>query len=436
MADSDRPETSPQASRFRSIEPGITKAADRAEHAEQLVQIASQWFLPPPSTDQSTRAEPPAGTGPQSECESTSDSAAICIESAPRPGFSGVQVWRVRRGANAYALRRWLADVMPVVRLAGIHRLLAELRQKHQLSFVAAPLPLSDISFNFPSSASVKTKLTAAGHRTWLNCDGAWWQLEPWLPGEPVTPQTITAAQLIEAAQSLAHWHRAAAQFQSQGDESTWFFQRPSGVAPAVTERFRRARDWIFDSDRLAGSLKRLDQRIDASPLAAWRSRLADLSQRCREWRPRVCEHLAVSESLMVPVQPCLRDVWRDHLLFTGEHVTGVIDPWACRSDTVAADLSRWLGSAVGNDWSAWSAAIEAYSTIRPLSLAERQLIAVLDLSGVLLSAAYWLERIANAEPNAAAALLTERLAARLDELRARWDGAAAGRLGFVSIGS
>jgi Ser/Thr protein kinase RdoA (MazF antagonist) len=96
---------------------------------------------------------------------------------------------------------------------------------------------------------------------------------------------------------------------------------------------------------------------------------------------------------MTVPLQPCLRDVWHDHVLFQEDEVTGLIDPSAARTDTVAADISRLAGSLIADDRLAWGKAIDAYQSVRPLSREEAALVGILDRSGVLLSGMTWLER-------------------------------------------
>jgi homoserine kinase type II len=93
-----------------------------------------------------------------------------------------------------------------------------------------------------------------------------------------------------------------------------------------------------------------------------------------------------------VPLQPCIRDVWHDHVLFAGDRVTGLIDFGAMRVESVAADVARLLGSLAGDDRSLWQVALAAYCSIRPLSEDERTLVKVLDQSGVVLGVLNWLE--------------------------------------------
>ena len=92
-----------------------------------------------------------------------------------------------------------------------------------------------------------------------------------------------------------------------------------------------------------------------------------------------------------VPIQACLRDIWHDHILFQGDHVSGVIDFGAARPDTVVADLTRLLGSLAANNKAEWECGINAYESISPLSDQERLLIYPLDQSAILLSGLNWM---------------------------------------------
>lgn len=96
--------------------------------------------------------------------------------------------------------------------------------------------------------------------------------------------------------------------------------------------------------------------------------------------------------SLSTELFPVIRDLWHDHVLFTGDEVTGIIDFGALRVDTPACDLARLLGSLVENDRDRWRLGLAAYEEIRPLSPQEHLLIPLLDESQALLSGLYWLE--------------------------------------------
>jgi hypothetical protein len=62
--------------------------------------------------------------------------------------------------------------------------------------------------------------------------------------------------------------------------------------------------------------------------------------------------------------------------------------------DSPACDLSRLLGSLVGNDQDAWLFAREAYGRIRPLSLGEWELTQALDEAILILAGLNWLDWI------------------------------------------
>jgi homoserine kinase type II len=89
-----------------------------------------------------------------------------------------------------------------------------------------------------------------------------------------------------------------------------------------------------------------------------------------------------------------LCDVWHDHVLFTGDEVTGIIDYGAAKMDNVAADLARLLGSFIGDDVTMYEIGLDAYAAVRPLTDDERRLVPLLDRSGVVLGLANWLRQI------------------------------------------
>jgi len=111
--------------------------------------------------------------------------------------------------------------------------------------------------------------------------------------------------------------------------------------------------------------------------------------RRVRGVRPPVCV-----------LQPVLRDVWYDHLLFAdprSDDLTAIIDLHAAGIDTPATDLARLMGS-----WQPpsgctllslperWPEAIASYDRIRPLSRAEAGMVAFLHGTGVVCGLDNW----------------------------------------------
>jgi Ser/Thr protein kinase RdoA (MazF antagonist) len=288
--------------------------------------------------------------------------------SPPQPvtgGFSGATVFRLACRDGTFALRGWPPSAEPA-RIRGLHRLLRHVAAHG----VPVAVPLSD-------------------HRgeTLLGHADRYWQIEPWLPGRADFRASPTDARLAAAMTTLAAFHNAAASFTPSPEEAEWFGGPAFGVPPTIAER--RAR---MIRSVLGGELNIPAIRTPA----AGADEFADLAARAlrgfRRVGDTVLRDLRAFETVPVPLLPCLRDVWHDHVLFTGDAVTGLIDPAACRRDTVATDLSRLLGSLLGDNPPRWDFAIAQYVR-RPLTPDEAALIPVLDRTGVLLSAATWLRR-------------------------------------------
>ena len=91
-------------------------------------------------------------------------------------------------------------------------------------------------------------------------------------------------------------------------------------------------------------------------------------------------------------LQPCLCDVWHDHLLFSGDTLTGLVDYGSVKIDHVAVDLARMLGSLVEDNTAKWDLGLLGYRGIRPFSASEEGLARALDRAGIVLGAANWLK--------------------------------------------
>ena len=230
----------------------------------------------------------------------------------------------------------------------------------------------------------VAVPIRAADGSTLVTVNGRLWQLEPWMPGEAKFHQSPSDAQLANAMRALARLHVAAAEYQATARGAEWFYQRGAAPSPAVVSRLKMIREWDSNRVRVAqADVERLHE------LGAFGDEVLRLFTQCR---PAIEAELAEVRETTFRLQPCLRDVWEDHVLFSGDEVTGLIDPSAARSENVASDLSRLLGGLLGDDVGRWDFALDVYSAVRPLSDRERGLVRVLDRSGVLLSPLHWVE--------------------------------------------
>ncbi|HEY7156206.1 MAG TPA: phosphotransferase [Gemmataceae bacterium] len=298
-----------------------------------------------------------------------------------RGGFSGADLWRIDGPAGPLCLRAWPAhETWP--RLLFRHRLMTMARQ-HGLPFVPA-------IFNTLDGA------TGVEHA------GRFWELTEWLPGCADYHERPSLARLEAACTALAHLHTVWRNMPGE-----------TAVCPAV----RRRLDFLDEWHRLVRSGWRpLDAAGRVDPLfplveRAWRQlpdALEQVPRRLQRWT-------ATSRRS----QPCLCDLWHDHLLFEGDRLTGIIDYGAAKFDRVAVDLARLLGSLVGDDAAGWQTGLRAYRQVAPLDAEEEELAHLLDETGTILGVANWLrwlydEKRSFADLSAVARRLGE-LVARLE---------------------
>jgi len=300
-------------------------------------------------------------------------------------GFSGVRLWRVRTRGTTFCLRRWPREHPLPDRLRGIHAVLTEVRGRG-LPWVPAPL------------------CTTRGE-TFVQVEGHFWELAPWLAGVADFHRRPSPARLRAAMVALAHFHRAAA---GCGGETP-----TTGRSPGIQERLSRLDN--LRTGRLAELLARFNLRRPADEAMLRRAaRLGELFTLAAADVRRILEPMSRTPCAL---QPAIRDVWHDHVLFTGSRVTGLVDFGAMRIESPAADVARLLGSLVGDDDSRWNDGLAAYERIRPLAEAERRLVTAFDRSGTCLGGLNWVEWLGEDTPRD---WHLARIAERLDDYVAR----------------
>ncbi|MCY2964247.1 MAG: phosphotransferase [Planctomycetota bacterium] len=290
------------------------------------------------------------------------------------PGFSGASVWRVTTPQADWCLKGIPRADLDFDRQRGLHRLL-----RHLCELGRCPVAV-------PISGQKGTSLVELGEMVW--------QCEPWLPGEALREEPPGQKQVATALKSLAVWHESARGFQPKDRERTWFETSADTKAPGLTERLEVATRWT-DTFREGIEWRAARALPPAIALPA-----EVILKAARESLRTVIQELESTRSLRTLVQPCLRDIWRPHVLFRGAEVTGLIDPQACRRDCVATDISRLLGSLCGNDSNLWETGLRSYEEVRTLTAVECLLVRTYDRSGCLLSGLWWVERFVESGPD------------------------------------
>lgn len=275
-------------------------------------------------------------------------------------GYSGAKFWKVVTGDSTWCLRRWPPEHPDDARLAWLHQVLFHAAIH---GFTRLPVP----------------RRTLAG-KTWLQTPEGRYELVPWIPGQADFHARPSANRLRNAMHALAAFHQAVREFPRLGPHR--------GPVPAVLRR----REMIQRLEQ--GGLAQLTQAVARWPDPEVHRRGELLLAGFRSARHALAESLELARTLVVDLQPCIRDLWHDHLFFMGEEVSGIVDFGAMQIDHVSVDLARLLGSLVADDQNQVRCALDAYCEKRPLSDPERRLVGLLDRTAVFLSGINWLEWI------------------------------------------
>jgi Ser/Thr protein kinase RdoA (MazF antagonist) len=310
-------------------------------------------------------------------------------------GMSGAQFWRVSvvRGSHDPAVVRGFPDAVvrgsadPAQRMLCLRRWPIEHPSPQRLKFIHAVLQHAardGISF-------VPIPLGTRDGESFVHHDRHLWQLEPWMPGSADYEQSPRVEKLRGAMTALAQLHVATGNFQQSAITLSLNAKAqsiPTTSQSAIPRRLAQLREHSH------GGTNELSRAITGT---IW-PELAPLARQFIAAFPIAAQNaikkLEPLTAVPLPIQPCLRDIWHDHILFTGEEVTGIIDFGAVDIDTPATDIARLLGSLVADDSEAWQTGLAAYSAVRPLSPEESLAVVALDRSGTVLAGCNWIRWI------------------------------------------
>jgi homoserine kinase type II len=287
------------------------------------------------------------------------------VSSIQSSGFSGAEIWKINaHQIQPLCLKHYRSESLSVSQLDGIHRVLIHAFNEG-CEFVAKPMRLEDgfttVVAGLPSSPSAGL-----------------WELSNWVPGNAVS--TFSNAQIENTFASIARFHKSAAQVNLAFGPSPNLALRQTQLAklvrpdsPTLDQASEMLKTASLDGN-LRDHLQRIVDRLQRVPLA----HIASLRLQLNKF---------ATEDL--PLHPVVRDLRAEHLLFTDDRLTGLVDFDAMQMDSVAYDLSRLTSSMRLNE-TQLHLAFSTYHSQRPIQTAEAKLVQVLTAISRLLAPLSW----------------------------------------------
>jgi Ser/Thr protein kinase RdoA (MazF antagonist) len=301
------------------------------------------------------------------------DAEAATIQPLGRgSGFSGARLWKVDHAGAHFVLRLWPPTTTSTCRLIRHQGL-----QQH-LAARGAPVPAPVLMLEGGISLTTSDRFT--------------WSLSTWRPGVADYWTDPRPAKLRAAMIALAEAHVAAADY-AQPDGRT---ERGVGASRAMATRYKRLSE--IDDVAMSEMYLGLNRCVDENEKALASEAVYLIESTAHVQRRALVPWLSAPFAL----QWRLGDVWHDHVLFTDDRVTGLIDLAAAGIDSPSTDVARLLGSLVGDDRERWRQGLDAYQSVRPLSDMERAAVDHFDRSGTVLSVANWVQWLWPMQPSAA----------------------------------
>ncbi len=219
---------------------------------------------------------------------------------------------------------------------------------------------------------------------TLIEEDRSFWEMSTWRPGTPLEHVgEVSDMQLRESIEVVAKIHT-----RSRAKHAVEM------IPPGITERERKLYHFLnnsqFHIQRFLNQFHATSETDDAY------NGLQDIFRISTWLAPLVLRQLYEISDAPQTCMWIIRDFWRNHLLFVGERLNGVIDFGASRIDSPWFDLSRMLGTLMMDSDPRWEAAIDGYNSLCSARTVDVKQIRFVHRISTLISGLNWLDWLAN----------------------------------------
>ena len=276
-------------------------------------------------------------------------------------GFSGASLWRVSALQRQFCLRRWPSS-----------------GHSPNYSWLHEVLRLS-----LDAGVPVASPIVSRSGQTLLNLRGRCFELSPWMPGVADFNNAPNENRIRSLMGCIAKFHQ------------TFHDSFRYASSPAVAARCAQLRD----APNVIANLNKGNRAPAPTPAIGHLSQrlLPILTERVTRLEPQLVEFLSVEFQL----GPVIRDLHHDHVLFTGDRLTGIVDFGSMSIDSRCLDLARLIGSLEMKNVPPWKLALASYSESvvengrsNVLSATEVAMIEALHQCNLALGALNWLDWI------------------------------------------
>ncbi len=291
------------------------------------------------------------------------------VEVFSRPGFSGATIFRVESSSGVWCCRCWGPNGPDISRLRWIHDLI---RSVANLDFIAKLRTTNQLA-------------------TFIECDELLWEVTDWMPGNADFNEHSNASRMTSMVNSVFRLHES------------FPLGAAFGPSPAIASRAiacrrlaklqQRAHECLFDlqSKAQVDCKVRVHQFLPMSEMSSLELHQTALSA-IERLAPQLIAAANRYANCQFRLQPVLRDLWHDHVLFVDDIVSGIIDFGALQMDVRECDWARLIGSLRWNGQMCWVQSRDEIERQFPACDLDWDLIKWLHQTGTVFAWFNWLQ--------------------------------------------